>query len=87
MATGAKMMQLFNSMSSPSFLLSNDTNHTLLRSLLESMNSILEHQYKSELMCGLVLRKTASNGLQKIPSSWRQSCETGNVSRPSVTLP
>ncbi|KAG8159265.1 hypothetical protein KVR01_010926 [Diaporthe batatas] len=45
-ATGAKMMQLFNSMSSPSFLLANDTNHALLRSLLESMNSILEHQFK-----------------------------------------
>ncbi|KAJ4388932.1 hypothetical protein N0V93_006394 [Gnomoniopsis smithogilvyi] len=41
-----KLMQLFNSMSSPSFLLANDTNHSLLRSLLESMNSILEHQYK-----------------------------------------
>lgn len=53
-ATGAKMMQLFNSMSSPSFLLANDTNHTLLRSLLESMNSILEHQYKSELKCGTI---------------------------------
>ena len=51
-ATGLKMMQLFNSMSSPSFLLANDTNHTLLRSLLESMNSILEHQFKSELMHG-----------------------------------
>lgn len=47
--TCTKLMQLFNSMSSPSFLLSNDTNHNLLRSLLESMNSILEHQLKSEL--------------------------------------
>lgn len=43
-----KLMQLFNSMSSPSFLLVNDTNHNLLKSLLESMNSILEHQYRSE---------------------------------------
>jgi hypothetical protein len=57
-ATGAKMMQLFNSMSSPSFLLANDTNHTLLRSLLESMNSILEHQFKSELLSGLVQLRT-----------------------------
>lgn len=69
MATGAKMMQLFNSMSSPSFLLSNDTNHSLLRSLLESMNSILEHQFKGELMNGLMLRGNASNSLQRIPSS------------------
>lgn len=41
-------MQLFNSMSSPSFLLVNETNHNLLRALLEAMNSILEHQYKSK---------------------------------------
>lgn len=46
--TCLKIMQLFNSMSSPSFLLANETNHDLLRSLLESMNSIVEHQYKSK---------------------------------------
>lgn len=46
--TSTRLMQLFNSMSSPSFLLRNDTNHNLLRSLLESMNSILEHSYKSK---------------------------------------
>ncbi|KAK3327870.1 high-temperature-induced dauer-formation protein-domain-containing protein [Cercophora scortea] len=44
--TCSKIMQLFNSMSSPSFLMANETNHDLLRSLLESMNSIVEHQYK-----------------------------------------
>ena len=41
-------MQLFNSMSSPSFLLANDTNHSLLRSLLEAINAVVEHQYNSE---------------------------------------
>ena len=41
----SKLMQLFVSMSTPSFLLANETNHTLLHSLLEAMNSILEHQY------------------------------------------
>lgn len=46
--TCLKIMRLFNSMSSPSFLLANETNHDLLRSLLESMNSIVEHQYKSK---------------------------------------
>jgi hypothetical protein len=40
-------MQLFNSMSSPSFLLANETNHSLLRSLLEAINAIIEHQYSS----------------------------------------
>ena len=43
-----KLTQLFSSMSSPSFLLANETNHSLLRSLLEAMNAIIEHQYKSE---------------------------------------
>jgi hypothetical protein len=47
--TSSRFMQLFNSMSSPSFLLANDSNHDLLKALLESINSIVEHQYKSEL--------------------------------------
>ncbi|CAJ2507814.1 Uu.00g090000.m01.CDS01 [Anthostomella pinea] len=44
--TCSKLLQLFNSMSSPSFLLANDSNHSLLSSLLESMNAIIEHQYQ-----------------------------------------
>ncbi|KAL2152051.1 hypothetical protein VTH82DRAFT_5235 [Thermothelomyces myriococcoides] len=43
--TCAKIMQLFNTMSSPSFLLANETNHRLLKSLLEAINAIIEHQY------------------------------------------
>lgn len=35
-------------MSAPSFLLANETNYTLLQSLLESMNAIIEHQYSSK---------------------------------------
>lgn len=46
--SSSNLMQLFSSMSSPSFLLANETNHDLLRSLLESINSIVEHQYKSK---------------------------------------
>ncbi|KAF2437046.1 hypothetical protein EJ08DRAFT_577554 [Tothia fuscella] len=44
-ATSSKIMNLFASMSSPTFLLANDTNHTLLQSLLEAMNAIVEHQF------------------------------------------
>jgi hypothetical protein len=33
-------------MSSPSFLLANETNHTLLQSLLEALNAMLEHQWR-----------------------------------------
>lgn len=40
-------MLLFNSMSSPSFLLANETNHDLLRSLLEAISAVVEHQYQS----------------------------------------
>ena len=45
MSTCSKLMQLFASMSTPSFLLANDTNYTLLQSLLESINTMVEHQY------------------------------------------
>lgn len=47
LATSTKLMQLLATMSSPSFLLANETNHTLLQSLLEAINSTIEHQYKS----------------------------------------
>jgi len=33
-------------MSSPSFLFANENNHTLLRSLLEALNAMVEHQYQ-----------------------------------------
>lgn len=44
-AASTKLFQLLAIMSSPSFLLANDTNHDLLQSLLESVNTIVEHQY------------------------------------------
>ncbi|KAH7135059.1 high-temperature-induced dauer-formation protein-domain-containing protein [Dendryphion nanum] len=45
-APSSKLMQLFASMSSPSFLFANENNHTLLQSLLEALNAIIEHQYQ-----------------------------------------
>ncbi|KAI1434616.1 high-temperature-induced dauer-formation protein-domain-containing protein [Xylaria sp. CBS 124048] len=44
--TCSKLIQLFNSMSSPSFLLANESNYVLLSSLMESLNAIIEHQYE-----------------------------------------
>ncbi|KAJ5688916.1 hypothetical protein N7462_003308 [Penicillium macrosclerotiorum] len=41
----SKVIQLFSSMSAPSFLLANETNHTLLASLLDFINTILEHGF------------------------------------------
>jgi len=48
-ASSTKMLQLFSAMASPAFLLANEINHVLLRSLLEAINTILEKQY--ECMC------------------------------------
>ncbi|KAF1918851.1 high-temperature-induced dauer-formation protein-domain-containing protein [Ampelomyces quisqualis] len=45
-ATSSKLLQLFASMSSPSFLFANENNHTLLQSLLEVLNAVSEHQYQ-----------------------------------------
>ncbi|KAF2455455.1 high-temperature-induced dauer-formation protein-domain-containing protein [Lineolata rhizophorae] len=45
--SSSKLIQLFASMSSPSFLLANETNHSLLQSLLEAINAIIEHQYSA----------------------------------------
>ncbi|CAO2647275.1 Nn.00g081970.m01.CDS01 [Neocucurbitaria sp. VM-36] len=45
-APSSKLLQLFASMSSPSFLFANESNHTLLHSLLEVLNAMVEHQYQ-----------------------------------------
>src|SRR5690348_15871075 len=47
-APSSKLLRLFASMSSPSFLLANDNNHTLLHSLLEAINATVEHQYERQ---------------------------------------
>ena len=44
----SRLIHLYTTMSAPSFLLANESNHTLLQSLLESMNAIIEHQYASQ---------------------------------------
>jgi hypothetical protein len=44
-ATCMKLLDLFISFSSPTFLLANDSNHALLLSLLEAMCAVLDHQY------------------------------------------
>lgn len=43
--TCSKIIQLFSSMSAPSFLLGNETNHTLLASLLDFINTVIEHNF------------------------------------------
>jgi hypothetical protein len=47
LAASTRLVQLLASMASPSFLLANETNHTLLQALLESITTMIEHQYTS----------------------------------------
>ncbi|EEP78992.1 conserved hypothetical protein [Uncinocarpus reesii 1704] len=46
-AACSRVIQLFASMASPSFLLAQETNHVLLSSLLKFINTVLEHQYSN----------------------------------------
>lgn len=56
-------------MSSPSFLLANDNNHTLLHSLLEAINAMVEHQYQRKAPIA-VSSMTVLMDSQTIPTSY-----------------
>lgn len=47
-STCSKILQLFASMSAPSFLLANEANHNLLSLILDFINTIVEHQFASK---------------------------------------
>ena len=97
--TSSKLMQLFASMSSPSFLLANDSNHALLQSLLESINTMVEHQYAENpnlVYSILKARKrveairifTLEGGQQELENIARtQKDATNGVSSPSMAGP
>ncbi|KAK2858532.1 hypothetical protein FQN49_004635 [Arthroderma sp. PD_2] len=57
-ACSSRVLQLFVSMSSPSFLLANETNHLLLSSLLEFINTVLEHQFSKNANLVYVVLKS-----------------------------
>ncbi|EEQ89210.1 uncharacterized protein BDCG_04330 [Blastomyces dermatitidis ER-3] len=57
--TCSKIIQLFVLMSSPSFLLANESNHILLHSLLEFVNSVLEHQYSKNPLLVYAIMKSS----------------------------
>ncbi|KAL9613044.1 MAG: hypothetical protein Q9167_002390 [Letrouitia subvulpina] len=57
-SASTKLLHLYASMSAPSFLLANETNHALLQSLLESLNAIIEHQYKSNRALARMILKS-----------------------------
>jgi hypothetical protein len=60
-ATSSKLLQLFATMSMPTFLLANETNHALLQSLLEAFNAIVEHQYSSRSILMYGIAKAVEN--------------------------
>ncbi|KAM3500403.1 hypothetical protein MY10362_006421 [Beauveria mimosiformis] len=83
----SQLMHLFVLMSSPSFLLANETNHPLLRSLLESISTIIEHKYKEnpQLLAAIIKNKkpieslrtfTLESGLQEIERRNRRRKDT-----------
>ncbi|KAM4056286.1 high-temperature-induced dauer-formation protein [Hirsutella rhossiliensis] len=89
-AASAQLMHLFSSMSSPSFLLANETNHTLLHSLLESINGTVEHKYREnpELILAIVKNKkriealrtfTLESGQEEIERRNRRRKDVGNL--------
>ncbi|KAL9583652.1 MAG: hypothetical protein Q9212_002576 [Teloschistes hypoglaucus] len=85
-----KLLQLFASMSAPSFLLANETNYALLQSLLESINAIIEHQYpNNRIFVRTVLKSrkrfealrsfTLESGQAEIERLHREKKESSNV--------
>jgi hypothetical protein len=66
-STSSKLLNLFASMSSPSFLLANETNHALLQALLEAMNAILEHRFQQNpnLVFAVLKSKKRFEGLRE----------------------
>ena len=66
-------------MSSPSFLLANETNYLLLQSLLESMNAIVEHQYNSKYALPLESTRLELIRFKAIRSSYKVSLSRGNA--------
>ncbi|KAL7922465.1 high-temperature-induced dauer-formation domain-containing protein [Trichoderma austrokoningii] len=65
-SSSSQLMHLFSSMSSPSFLLANETNHSLLHSLLDSINSIIENKYREnpELIFAILKNKKRIEALR-----------------------
>ncbi|PHH89252.1 hypothetical protein CDD83_6419 [Cordyceps sp. RAO-2017] len=88
-AGSSQLMHLFSSMSSPSFLLANESNHTLLHSLLESINCIIENKYRKnpELMLAIVKNQkriealrtfTLESGQEEIEKRNRRKKDAGD---------
>ncbi|KAL8711473.1 MAG: hypothetical protein Q9220_004131 [cf. Caloplaca sp. 1 TL-2023] len=96
--SSTKLMQLFASISAPSFLLANETNYALLQSLLESINAIIEHQYPNNRIFVRVLLKarrkfealrsfTLESGQEELDRADRRRKESANGNDDSARTP
>ncbi|KAL7795353.1 high-temperature-induced dauer-formation domain-containing protein [Trichoderma ceciliae] len=65
-SSGSQLIHLFSLMSSPSFLLANETNHSLLHSLLDSINCMIETDYRQnpELVLAIFKNKKRIEALR-----------------------
>ena len=70
----SKLIQLYATMSAPVFLFANESNHTLLQSLLEIINAIIENQYDSKLIQEDVPKQELTYQ-KKMQSSFTQSSD------------
>lgn len=89
-STSSEIMQLLSSMSSPSFLLANDTNHTLLFALLEAVSSIVEHKYRKnpQLLLAIVRHRKKIEGLRTFTlESGQEEIEKRNRNRKDSGVP
>lgn len=83
-AGSSQLIHLFSSMSSPSFLLANETNHNLLRALLESLNAIVENKYRKnpELILAILKNKKRIDALRSFTlESGQEEVENRNRRR------
>ncbi|KAF2208503.1 hypothetical protein CERZMDRAFT_48997 [Cercospora zeae-maydis SCOH1-5] len=67
-ATASKLVNLFEILSAPSFCLKNDTNHVILKSLLDACNAILDNHYREnqQFIRVLIASKKQFRALQQI---------------------
>ena len=61
-----QLMHLFSSMSSPSFLLANETNHQLLHALMESISAMIDNNYRRnpELLLAIIRNRKRIEALR-----------------------
>jgi hypothetical protein len=94
--TSSKIISLFNSMSSPSFLLAKESNPALLHILLESINNIIEHQHSHNptLLYAIIRNPTKFQSIQHFDlhkslddlEERKKSKEEGKLQSPDSTI-